>query len=485
MKKRLSVLISIVLCMALTACSGTAGQSAAPEKAENTPGPAEVVPDTAGNEKYADATLIVLDGSAAAVDGKAVEEFDYSWHTSPDAAEEWYEGEAPETDACAYIAHDLWYYPELDEDSFTLENYDGEDEWVCRYTAEGLTDYIYSTLPHLGDTLPVEMMHSAEEAYNNPVLHIVKPGTYVLRGEWNGQIFVDLGDKDETFADENAAVTLILDGVEVTCGAAPAFIAYSAYECDNGWEDRDTYTNNVDTSGAGVHIVLADGSINSFTGCNVFRLLKPEYKKNSDSVQKKSHKIDGAFYSFVSMEIGGEEKGSGILNVRSTTFEGLDDELHLTINGGYIHIYSQDDGINVNEDGVSVFTMNGGTLHIFAGLGAEGDVIDSNGYIVVNGGLIAGGTPSVADDILDSDCGSTVNGGEVINIGSEGMGMGPGGGMPMPGGRMPGQFEGEMPEWPNGEMPEMPEGAFPQRPEDGGMMGVPPEKPEQEMPGRQ
>ena len=46
----------------------------------------------------------------------------------------------------------------------------------------------------------------------------------------------------------------------------------------------------------------------------------------------------------------------------------------------------EDDGINVNEDNVSVFTMNGGTLHIFAGLGAEGDGIDSNGYIVVNGG---------------------------------------------------------------------------------------------------
>lgn len=71
--------------------------------------------------------------------------------------------------------------------------------------------------------------------------------------------------------------------------------------------------------------------------------------------------------------------------------------------------------------------MNGGTLHIFAGLGAEGDGIDSNGYIVINEGLIAGGTPSGADEILDSDCGNTINGGSVITIGSsKGFGM-PGG----------------------------------------------------------
>ena len=48
----------------------------------------------------------------------------------------------------------------------------------------------------------------------------------------------------------------------------------------------------------------------------------------------------------------------------------------------------------------------------------EGDGIDSNGYIVVNGGTIAGGTPSGSDELLDSDCGNTVNGGNVITIGS-------------------------------------------------------------------
>lgn len=409
---------------------------------------AENVGNVENDTQYADAVVISLDGETAAVNNSPVPVFDYVWHSDPSSEEEWYEGEEPETDSSVYIAHDIWYYPELEESGFTKENYDGETEWVYRYTAEGKTDYIYATLPNLGDELPVEMMHSAEDAYQDPVLHIVKPGTYVLQGKWDGQIFVDLGDKDETFSNEEAKVTIVLNGVEVTCDTAPAFIAYSAYECDNEWENREEQTNEVDTTGAGVNIVIADGTANYFTGANVYRLLKPEYKKNSDSVQKKAHKIDGAFYSFVSMNINGEEKNSGILNIRSTTFEGLDDELHLTINGGNINIYSQDDGINVNEDKVSVFAMNGGTLHIFSGLGREGDVIDSNGYIVVNGGIIAGGTPSVSDDILDSDCGNTINGGEVINIGSSRGNM-QGGGM-KPGGMFP-----------DGERPERPEGMFP------------------------
>lgn len=374
--------------------------------------------------KVGDEVVIELQGNKATIDGQAVEEFDYTWHSDPSKAEEWYEGTESDTDKGAFIAHDIWYYPELNEDGFARVEYDGENEWAYNYTAEGLTDFIYATLPVQGENVPTEMMHSAKEAYDNPVLHITKPGTYIIQGNWNGQIMIDLGEKKETFADENSKVKLILNGVDVNCSVAPAFVAYSAYECDNGWEEREEYSNNVNTANAGVDIEIADNSINNFIGTNIYRMLKPEYKKEGSDVQKKLRKLDGAFYSFVSMNISGQEKATGILNITSG-FEGLDDELHLTINSGNINIYAQNDGINVNEDNVSVFTMNGGTLHIFAGLGAEGDGIDSNGYIVVNDGIIAGGTPSGSDEILDSDCGNTVNGGEVITIGSNrGFGMG-------------------------------------------------------------
>lgn len=148
-------------------------------------------------------------------------------------------------------------------------------------------------------------------------------------------------------------MTLILNGAKIDCTVAPGVVFYSVYECDSAWETRESYGAAVDTGAA----------------------------------QKKARKTDGAFYSYVSMNVTGGAEGSGVLNITST-FEGLDTELHLTVNGGNINIFSQDDGINVNEDGVSVLTVNGGSLHILAGLGSEGDGIDSNGYVVINGGTV-------------------------------------------------------------------------------------------------
>lgn len=98
--------------------------------------------------------------------------------------------------------------------------------------------------------------------------------------------------------------------------------------------------------------------------------------------------------------------------------EGLNSELHLTINGGDIAIRSQDDGINTNEDGVSVTTINGGNLHIIAGLGTEGDGIDSNGYLVINGGTVVASANPPPSAGLDSDMGSFINGGTVVALGS-------------------------------------------------------------------
>ena len=68
----------------------------------------------------------------------------------------------------------------------------------------------------------------------------------------------------------------------------------------------------------------------------------------------------------------GEAEGTGLLSITAEN-EGLDSELHLTVNGGQISIQAQNDGINTNEDNVSVTTINGGGLQINAGLGVEGE----------------------------------------------------------------------------------------------------------------
>ena len=131
-------------------------------------------------------------------------------------------------------------------------------------------------------------------------------------------------------------------------------------------------------------------------------MLKATFKKEGSTVQKKNWKVDGTFYSFRSMNIDGGEIGDGVLNI-TAGFEGLDTELHLTINGGHVNVFAQDDGINVNEDGVSVLTVNGGNLHILSGLGAEGDGVDSNGYLVINGGTVISMANPRSDSGLDSD----------------------------------------------------------------------------------
>ncbi len=363
---------------------------------------------------------------SATLDGEAVPEYDYTWNVDPSQAHEevknapaeYYTGTKPTGEDVVYIAHDIYYYPELPQEDFKLVQYGDDREWAYYYTAEGYEDYIFATLPSgMGQSsFPSQMMHTAAEAYENAVLHITQPGTYRLEGEWHGQVWIDLGDTDETFTDPDAKVTLELNGVNVTCTVAPALVFYSVYEGDNTWEDREEYSAGVDTSDAGANVVILDGTVNDFNGTNVYRMLKTEYKKDGVT-QKKLRKTDAAFYSYVTMRIDGGTEGTGVLNITSG-FEGLDTELHLTLNGGNINIFAQDDGINVNEDGVSVVTFNGGNTHILAGLGNEGDGVDSNGFLVVNGGTVISLANPAADAGLDSDCGSFINGGTVVALGS-------------------------------------------------------------------
>ena len=247
--------------------------------------------------------------------------------------------------------------------------------------------------------------HSADEAAGHTVVHITKPGAYRVSGKLSaGQIAVDLGEN--AYEDPDAVVELILDGADITCTVAPAIVFYNVYECDGNWSE-DTAKAEVDTSRAGANLILAGGSENFANGSHVARIYKDK------EGEKKLWKIDGAVYSFMSMNV----YGPGALDITADN-EGLNSELHLTINGGDIAIRSGNDGINTNEDGVSVTTINGGNLHITAGLGEEGDGIDSNGYLVINGGMVVSSANPAADAGLDSDLGSYINGGTVVALGS-------------------------------------------------------------------
>lgn len=361
--KLVRVLFCVLLSASLIGCGSTdtaAGSVAESETA--------VVTAKTNEElvKQYSATNIELDDTQILVDGSAVSE---------DSA------------SAVYAAKDIVFY--LEGQDFTYGEGTEEDE------------------------------HSQEEADAHTVVHITQPGNYVVSGSLlKGQIAVDLGEDAKD--DENAVVTLILNNADITCEVAPAVIFYEVYEC--GSDDEEDASNTVDTSKAGANVILADGSVNNISGSHVARIYESvELNEAGTEVvdSKKLHKYDAAFYSKKSMNVNGEDAGDGVLNITADN-EGLDTELHLTINGGNINITSGNDGINTNEDGISVTTINGGSVNIVVtGDTGEGDGIDSNGWLVINGGNVTAAACSFSQDAgIDSDMGIHLNGGTVMATGN-------------------------------------------------------------------
>ena len=306
----------------------------------------------------------------------------------------------------------------LSEDGVTAdgEPVPAEDPSAAVYTAH---DIVYYEAGHdftYGEGT-AEDEHTAEEAAAHTVVHIAAPGTYVLRGSLDrGQIAVDLGE--DAAEDPAAVVTLILDGLDVTSTVAPAVIFYNVYECDQTGDQGSA----PDLTNAGARVVIADGSENDIAGSYVARIYK-SYTLSEDGQSvadsKKLHKYDGAFYSKMSMTVSGGPEGTGLVNITAEN-EGLDTEMHLTVDGGNINIVSGNDGINCNEDGVSVITLNGGDIHITVDGGTgEGDGIDSNGWLVINGGSLTAQACSFSGDAgIDAENAIQLNGGQVIASGN-------------------------------------------------------------------
>lgn len=308
---------------------------------------------------------------------------------------------------------------ELSDDGITVDGAEiSTDAESAVYAANDIVFYLEGQGFTYGEG-EKEDEHSQAEADTHTVVHITKQGTYALSGKLSaGQIAVDLGE--DAKEDPEAVVTLILNGVDITCTVAPGVIFYNVYEC--GSDDAETAVKDVDTTAAGANVLIADGTVNNITGSYVAKIYK-SYELNEAGTEvvdsKKLHKYDAAFYSKKSMNINGDTLGTGVLNITAEN-EGLDSELHLTINGGNINIISGNDGINTNENEVSVTTVNGGVLNIrVSGETGEGDGIDSNGWLVINGGtVISQAYGGSMDSGIDSEMGIYINGGTVIATGN-------------------------------------------------------------------
>lgn len=196
---------------------------------------------------------------------------------------------------------------------------------------------------------------------------ITEAGAYVLTGSLsNGSVVVRA---------PGAAVTLVLDGVDIANSSGPAIL----------FEDV-----------AEAAVVLAEGSSNVLTDGG-------------------ASELDAALYSAASLTIA----GGGALEVHAT-YEGISSTMHITIAGGTLRVYAEEDGINANNDGVSQIAVTGGYLYVET---ETGDAIDSNGTITVSGGtVIAVGAMADGNSGLDADGAVTITGGTVIATGGSMMG---------------------------------------------------------------
>ena len=325
-------------------------------------------------------------------------------HTSQEAAES--VSEKKQTDTSYQSRFGAPTIITLSDDGILVDQLDsGSDEDAVKVTHDIIyyeNRETYDSGNPYGEGADWEQ-HEEAEAAAHTVVNITKPGAYRVEGKLSaGQIRVDLGKDAEE--DPNAVVELILDNADITCTVAPAILFLNVYECD-GDRDEENATPQVNTSAAGANLILQGSS--TVNGSHVAKIFKDK------EGEKKLWKQDAAIYSYMSMNIDGP--GSLVLTADN---EGMGTEMHLTINGGSIHIYSGNDGINTNEDNISVTAIHDGNLTIFAGLGAEGDGIDSNGYLVINGGSVVSAANPKSDAGLDSNLGSFIHGGTVIAMGS-------------------------------------------------------------------
>lgn len=156
----------------------------------------------------------------------------------------------------------------------------------------------------------------------------------------------------------------------------------------------------------------------------LFATVKADNEDLQDGDPYYFYKASGAVSSDIDLYFEGE----GYLKVTSKNKEGIETKGNLTFSGGTgdYEVFAEDDCLNTttaNNSATTVrndLTINVGSLLASVSTEAdEGDAIDSNGKLVINGGTIyAFANPNSGDAGLDSANGTYINSGTVIATGN-------------------------------------------------------------------
>ena len=251
-------------------------------------------------------------------------------------------------------------------------------------------------------------------AYDGDV-YIVYAGHYVLTGELtNGSVIIDAGKTDK--------IWVALDGVTLHCEDGAAIRVEQA---DKVFLTLADGTTNTVTSGARYDAEAVasgvDGTIYSRDDLTIngsgALVIDGAYKHgvvcNDDLViaggditisaaQDGIHANDSVRIREAALSISAGDDGITVSNDDETAFlyvesgsiaipacyEGME-AIDITIAGGTIEIEAEDDGINANGSGDgSVIRITGGDLTITNPSGRDGDGLDSNGSIYIEGGRV-------------------------------------------------------------------------------------------------
>lgn len=246
-------------------------------------------------------------------------------------------------------------------------------------------------------------------------VYIVYAGHYVLTGELtNGSVIIDAGKADK--------IWVSLDGVTLHCEDGAAIRVEQAGKVFLTLADGTTNTvTSGERCGEGMIASGVDGTIYSRDDLTIngsgALVIDGAYKHgvvcNDDLViaggditisaaQDGIHANDSVRIREAALSISAGDDGITVSNDDETAFlyvesgsvaipacyEGLE-AIDITIAGGTVDIVASDDGINANGSGDgSVIRITGGDVTITNPSGRDGDGLDSNGSIYIEGGRV-------------------------------------------------------------------------------------------------